>query len=54
MIDVLLVLIWVGGMPTVYGIERYRSGFIHAAMDAFIWPFGIGVYVARRFYRVKL
>lgn len=47
----LITTIWVGGIGPAYVLERASGASrLMAALDASLWPLGIGRYLVERFY----
>lgn len=43
--------IYLGGVNVVYVLNRAKGfGVIRSALEAGIWPFGVGTYMALNFY----
>lgn len=42
--------IWVGGYGAAYRLDRRYFGRIRSALEALVWPCGLGNYLASRFY----
>ena len=47
----LATLVWLGGIDTAFRRTRESGkGWAYSALNAAIWPFGVGIYIAENFY----
>lgn len=46
----IILMVYIGGYGAAYQQDRRHFGRFHSALEAFVWPCGVGHYIASRFY----